>query len=232
MPNMPTSSYQFFKMRCHYARHNNSSFAKDWQWIGVPIIAFITTTLTSHFKVRPDMITTGNSILDGVLAGFAAYYFIWGVGFIVAFFYAPAVLYRELEQKNEALQKELLDRKARKGNIAALIALYSWGVAHKNSAVYDRAVKNHQEWKFWGAKHDEWATNIRNAGDSLSAILGTLLWEVPEYNIAKHPPFYNPSYDTPAFRDQYFIMCDRLDKIESYLATEMYWEQGQYYVTR
>ena len=82
------------------------SFYKQWVW-GVPAVAAITAGIASHYKKTPDMITSGSPIIDGLIAGFAAYLITWVVGFIIRFIKTPALLYGQKADKVIELEEKI-----------------------------------------------------------------------------------------------------------------------------
>jgi hypothetical protein len=189
-------STRAFWWRCIRLAHRGSSaFANDWQWfLGVPLATVLFASVASWFKVAA--VTTGNPILDGVVAGAAAFVITYGVRFIPRLVKAPARLYYREKRRADSLSARLtgkevsapvlsMDLTFEKGNFSTLVLgrVRNDGAPATISAKYTvddfdhifdgtyRMTDRHCAWK------GEWSSDVRlRNGDYCDIRCAEILW--------------------------------------------------------
>lgn len=134
------------------------------------------------------------------------------VTLVVAFFISPYSMYRELETRNNALEKRLFDKEARQRAISQLWQLRAEGVRIRNEDVFRH--KNEADWQ---ARYNDWRQRVYEEAGKISANLEAWLTTLDR---VRPGPASRPAVSPDHLRDRN-NMSEILLRMQEFLQAEM-----------
>lgn len=140
--------------------------------------------------------------------------------------------YKQVERERNiviALEDKLENKTERKANIAKIREFCDKGIAIRIGAW---GINCEDDWKQWGSRYDYWVNEeMTKAMKEISENLSHLFFVRPNYsNAHQHPDFMLAGKHQQRFKEQFFILCDRLIEVRAYIDEEAKLEQQQHYV--